>query len=55
MIIANVTSLEIQVTSLLQPYATSDFKMHSLVSTVLVVQNIVSGTSILFTSSLCSC
>jgi SP family sugar:H+ symporter-like MFS transporter len=55
MIIANVTSLEIQVTSFLQPVATSAFQMHSLVSTVAVVQNIVSGTTILFTLGLCSC
>jgi hypothetical protein len=42
MIIANVTSLEIQVTSFLSTYATSAFKAHSLVATVAVVQNIVS-------------
>jgi hypothetical protein len=42
MIIANVTSLEIQVTSFLSIYATSAFKAHSLVATVAVVQNIVS-------------
>jgi hypothetical protein len=42
MIIANVTSLEIQVTSSLSIYATSAFKAHSLVATVAVVQNIVS-------------
>ncbi|KAF2818673.1 MFS general substrate transporter [Ophiobolus disseminans] len=43
LLIANVTSLEIQVTSLLTPYATSAFKLHSLVSTIAVVQNIVSS------------
>jgi hypothetical protein len=44
LIIANVTSLEIQVTSLLTPYATSAFQLHSLISTIYVVQGIVSGT-----------
>ncbi|KAH7068384.1 hypothetical protein BKA63DRAFT_423209 [Paraphoma chrysanthemicola] len=43
LLIANVTSLEIQVTSLLTPYATSAFKAHSLVSTIAVVQNVVSS------------
>jgi hypothetical protein len=43
MLLANVTSLEIQVTSYLTPYATSAFRQHSLVSTIAVVQGIVSG------------
>lgn len=43
MFIANVTSLEIQVTSYLTPFATSAFQFHSLVSTIAVVQGIVSG------------
>lgn len=42
LIIANVTSLEIQVTSLVAPYATSAFLAHSLLSTIYVVQGIVS-------------
>jgi hypothetical protein len=42
LLIANITSLEIQVTSLLTPYATSAFQAHSLVSTIAVVQNVVS-------------
>lgn len=43
MLIANITSLEIQVTSNLTSYATSAFSSHSLVSTVAVVQGVVSG------------
>jgi len=43
MLLANITSLEIQVTSNLTAYATSSFKAHSLVSTVAVVQGVVSG------------
>ncbi|KAH8722661.1 major facilitator superfamily domain-containing protein [Phaeosphaeriaceae sp. PMI808] len=43
LLIANTTSLEIQVTSLLVPYATSAFKAHSLVSAIAVVQNVVSA------------
>ncbi|KAF2679633.1 MFS general substrate transporter [Lentithecium fluviatile CBS 122367] len=43
LLIANVTSLEIQVTSLLTPYATSAFQQHSLVSTVTVIQGVVSA------------
>jgi MFS family permease len=43
LIIANVTSLEIQVTGLLTPYATSAFAAHSLISTIYVVQSIVSS------------
>ena len=43
MLLANITSLEIQVTSNLTAYATSSFKDHSLVSTVAVVQGVVSG------------
>lgn len=48
LLLANVTSLEIQVTSLLVPYATSAFAAHSLVSTIYVVQSIVSGKFKLF-------
>ncbi|KAI4918870.1 hypothetical protein J4E85_009658 [Alternaria conjuncta] len=43
LLIANVTSLEIQVTSLLTPYATSAFALHSLVSTIYVVQGVVAA------------
>ncbi|EAT82205.1 hypothetical protein HBH56_107270 [Parastagonospora nodorum] len=43
LLIANVTSLEIQVTGLLTPYATSAFSLHSLISTIYVVQGIVSA------------
>jgi len=42
-LIANVTSLELQVSSLMTPYATSAFKQHSLVSTVFVIQGVVSA------------
>jgi hypothetical protein len=45
LLIANVTSLEIQVTGLLTPYATSAYGAHSLVSTIAVVQGIVSCKS----------
>ncbi|KAJ4291105.1 hypothetical protein N0V90_010303 [Kalmusia sp. IMI 367209] len=38
-----VTALEIQVTTLLTPYATSAFQEHSLVSTVTVIQGVVSA------------
>lgn len=41
LLIANVTSLEIQVTGALVPFATSAFSAHSLVSTVTVVQGVV--------------
>ena len=37
------TSLEGQAVSSLVPYATSSFSKHSLISTVLVVQNVVNG------------
>ncbi|KAJ4376037.1 hypothetical protein N0V83_001317 [Neocucurbitaria cava] len=43
LLIANVTSLEIQVTGLLTPYATSAFQTHSLISTIYVVQGVVSA------------
>ncbi|KAH7126623.1 siderophore iron transporter-like protein [Dendryphion nanum] len=43
LLIANVTSLEIQITGLLTPFATSAFKQHSLVSTVTVIQAVVSA------------
>ena len=41
LLIANMTSLEIQVTGVLLPFATSAFSAHSLVSTVTVVQGVV--------------
>ncbi|RII22881.1 hypothetical protein CUC08_Gglean013320 [Alternaria sp. MG1] len=43
LLIANITSLEIQVTSVLTPYATSAFAQHSLVSTIYVVQGVVAA------------
>ncbi|KAF9693031.1 hypothetical protein EKO04_009101 [Ascochyta lentis] len=43
MLIANITSLEIQVTSNLTAFATSAFRSHSLVSTIAVVQGVVSA------------
>jgi SP family sugar:H+ symporter-like MFS transporter len=43
LLIANVTSLEIQVTSLMSPFAVSAFQTHSLLSTIYVVQGVVSG------------
>ncbi|CAG5166490.1 uncharacterized protein ALTATR162_LOCUS6932 [Alternaria atra] len=43
LLIANITSLEIQVTSALTPYATSAFSQHSLVSTIYVVQGVVAA------------
>ncbi|RYN19322.1 Siderophore iron transporter [Alternaria arborescens] len=43
LLIANITSLEIQVTSALTPYATSAFAQHSLVSTIYVVQGVVAA------------
>ena len=42
-LLAFVTSLEQQTTVNLTVYATSAFSKHSLVSTVLVVQNVVNG------------
>lgn len=39
------TSLEGQTVASLAVYATSSFKKHSLISTVLVVQNVVNGMS----------
>lgn len=38
------TSLEGQTVLSLSAYATSSFSKHSLISTVLVVQNVVNGT-----------
>lgn len=38
---ANSTSLEVQVTSIMTPYATSAYSAHSLVSTISVVQGVV--------------
>jgi hypothetical protein len=49
MLIANITSLEIQTTSNLTVYATSAFAAHSLVSTVTVVQGVVSGKCLVST------
>ncbi|KAI6777623.1 uncharacterized protein J7T54_003358 [Emericellopsis cladophorae] len=43
LLIANVTSLEIQVTGIMVRFATSDFLLHSLVSTIYVVQGVVSS------------
>lgn len=43
LIIANVTSLEIQVTSVMTPLATSAFQSHSLLSTIYTVQGVVAG------------
>lgn len=43
MLLANITSFEIQVTSNLTFYATSAFSSHSLLSTVAVIQGVVSG------------
>jgi SP family sugar:H+ symporter-like MFS transporter len=43
LLIANVTSLEIQVTGVMTRYATSSFSLHSLLSTIYVVQGVVSG------------
>ena len=42
-LLAFVTSLEVQTTANLTVYATSAFKAHSLVATVLVVQGVVNG------------
>ena len=42
------TSLEGQTVSSLAVYATSSFSKHSLISTVLVVQNVVNGKSMIF-------
>jgi hypothetical protein len=41
--VANATSLEQQTTVILTPFATSSFLAHSLVATVLVVQECVNG------------
>lgn len=46
-LMAFCTSLEGQTVASLAVYATSSFKKHSLISTVLVVQNVVNGTSVL--------
>ncbi|KAF2400833.1 hypothetical protein EJ06DRAFT_476754 [Trichodelitschia bisporula] len=43
LLMANITSLEVQVTSTLTPFATSAFLAHSLVSTVTVVQGVVNS------------
>ena len=47
-LLAFVTSLEGQTTANLTVYATSAFKVHSLVATVLVVQGVVNGMFSLF-------
>ena len=44
-LLASATSLEAQTTTNLTVYATSAFAAHSLVATVLVVQQVVNGTS----------
>ncbi|KAI8943255.1 hypothetical protein NX059_001277 [Plenodomus lindquistii] len=44
LIIATVTSLEGQVTSLMTPLATSAFQTHSLLSTIYTVQGVVAAT-----------
>lgn len=41
------TSLEGQTVSSLSAYATSSFSKHSLISTVLVVQNVVNGKRVI--------
>ena len=46
MLIANITSLEIQTTSNISAYATSAFQSHSFLSTVTVIQGVVSGESL---------
>ncbi|KAJ5058512.1 siderophore iron transporter mirC [Bipolaris maydis] len=46
LLIANVTSLEIQVTGALVPFATSAFSAHSLLSTVTVVQGVAASNSV---------
>jgi hypothetical protein len=49
LLIANCTSLEVQVTSAMTPFATSAYRAHSLVSTVTVVQGVVNCWSTEFT------
>ncbi|KAF2845632.1 siderophore iron transporter mirC [Plenodomus tracheiphilus IPT5] len=48
LIIANVTSLEVQVTSVMTPLATSAFQSHSLLSTIYTVQGVVAGNAQIF-------
>lgn len=43
LVIANVTSLELQVTSVMTPLATSAFQSHSLLSTIYTVQGVVAA------------
>lgn len=43
LVIANVTSLEIQVTGVMTPLATSAFSSHSLLSTIYTVQGVVAA------------
>ncbi|KAE9974904.1 hypothetical protein BLS_002854 [Venturia inaequalis] len=43
MLMANSTSLEVQVTSIMTPYATSAYSAHSLVSTISVIQGVVNS------------
>jgi hypothetical protein len=50
-LMAFCTSLEGQTTASLAVYATSSFSKHSLVSTVLVVQNVVNGKKFAFADS----
>lgn len=46
-LMAFCTSLEGQTVMSLSAYATSSFSKHSLISTVLVVQNVVNGESLI--------
>ncbi|KIW02141.1 uncharacterized protein PV09_06627 [Verruconis gallopava] len=43
LLIANATSLEVQVTSVMGSYATSSFGEHSLIATIYVVQSVVNS------------
>ncbi|QDS75197.1 hypothetical protein FKW77_008748 [Venturia effusa] len=43
MLMANSTSLEVQVTSIMTPYATSAYSAHSMVSTISVIQGVVNS------------
>lgn len=52
MLMANSTSLEVQVTSIMTPYATSAYSAHSLVSTISVIQGVVNCKSF---QNYCSC
>jgi hypothetical protein len=54
-LMAFCTSLEGQTVMSLSAYATSAFSKHSLISTVLVIQNVVNGESLLPHFRLMSC